>query len=101
MKIVWSPLAIEKMSDISDYIALDNPLAALNWVETVFEEVEKLSQFPDSGRIVPELKNNQYRELVIGSYRVIYKNSAGQIQILTVRSFRQLLSQEHLNSNPD
>lgn len=101
MKIVWSPLAIEKMSDISDYIALDNPLAALSWVETVFEEVEKLSRFPDSGRIVPELKNNQYRELVIGSYRVIYKNSAGQIQILTVRSFRQLLSQEHLNPNPD
>ncbi len=28
MKIVWSPLAIERVSEIADYIALDNPLIA-------------------------------------------------------------------------
>ena len=97
MKIVWSPLALDKLSDIADYIALDKPTASLNWIESVFAEVEKLSTFPESGRIVPELKNIQYRELIIGNYRVIYKQLKAEIQILTVRNFKQLLSSKNLS----
>ena len=39
MKIIWSPLAIERASEISEYIAQDNPTAAANWVETLFDKV--------------------------------------------------------------
>jgi addiction module RelE/StbE family toxin len=97
MKIVRSPLALEKLSDIADYIALDKPTASLNWIENVFSEVEKLSTFPESGKIVPELKNDQYRELIIGNYRVIYKQAESEIQILTARNFKQLLSVKNLS----
>ena len=97
MKIVCSPLALEKLSDIADYIALDKPTASLNWIETVFDEVEKLSSFPESGRKVPELKSDQYRELITGNYRVIYKLLKSEIQILTVRNFKQLLSPKNLS----
>jgi toxin ParE1/3/4 len=97
MKIVWSPLALDKLSDIADYIALDKPTASLNWIETVFAEVEKLYSFPESGRKVPELKNDQYRELIIGNYRVIYKQIKSEIQILTVRNFKQLLTPKNLS----
>ncbi len=97
MKIVWSPLALEKLSEIADYITLDKPTASLNWIETVFEEVEKLATFPESGRVVPELNTDKYRELIIGNYRVIYKQVKSQIHILTVRNFRQLLSLKNLS----
>ncbi len=97
MKIVWSPLALETLSDIADNIALDKPTASLNWIENVFSEVEKLSTFPESGRIAPELENDQYRELIIGNYRVIYKQFEAEIQILTVRNFKQLLSTRNLS----
>jgi len=97
MKIVWSPLALDKISDIADYIALDKPTASLNWIESVFSEVEKLSSFPESGRIVPELSSDQYRELIIGNYRVIYKQFKSEIQILTIRNFKQLLSPKSLS----
>ena len=98
MKIVWSPLALDKISDIADYIALDKPTASLNWIESAFAEVEKLSIFPESGRVVPELDNvQQYRELIIGNYRVIYKQLKAEIQILTVRNFKQLLSPKNLS----
>jgi len=96
MKIIWSPLALQKVSEIADYIALDKQLASLHWIEKVFEEVEKLSVFPQSGRIVPELNNDQYRELVIGNYRLIYKQNEAQIQILTIRNFKQILSPDNL-----
>ncbi|MBT4089973.1 MAG: type II toxin-antitoxin system RelE/ParE family toxin [Calditrichaeota bacterium] len=98
MKIIWSPLAQHKLTDIADYIAQDKPGAALKWVETVLDQVENLSSFPNSGRAVPELDNEQYKELIIGNYRVIYKITEKQIQILTIRNFKQLLSSEDLSS---
>ncbi len=98
MKIVWSPLALQKLSDIADKIALDKPLASLKWAENVFEEVDRLESFPLSGRSVPELNNDQYRELIIGNYRVIYKSMSTEIQILTIRNFKQILSSDTLKS---
>ena len=98
MKIIWSPLAQHKFTDIADYIAQDKPGAALNCVETVLDKVENLSSFSNSGRVVPELENEQYKELIIGNYGVIYKITEKQIQILTIRNFKQLLSLNDLSS---
>jgi len=98
MKIIWSPLAQHKLNEIVDYIAQDKPEAALTWVETVLDKVENLSSLPNSGRVVPELGNEQYKELIIGNYRVIYKIARKQIQILTIRNFKQLLSPKDLSS---
>ena len=36
MKIIWSPLAIARLEEISDYIARDNPSAAIKWLDSVF-----------------------------------------------------------------
>ncbi len=96
MKIVWSPLAQEKLSDIVDYIAQDNPGAALKRDESVFNKAENLAKSPNSGRIVPELDNDQYKELFFGSYRIINKITEEQIQILTLRNFKQILPSDDL-----
>ena len=96
MKIVWAPLAERKLSEIANRIALDKPKAALSWVESVIKKVENLNLFPNSGRKVPELNNEQYKELIIGHYRVIYKISDKYIDILTIRNCKQLLSSDHL-----
>ena len=98
MKIIWSPLAQHKLTDIADYIAQDKPGAALDWVESVLDQVENLASFPKSGRDVPELNNKQYKELIIGNYRVIYKILEKEIHILTIRNFKKLLSEEDLST---
>jgi toxin ParE1/3/4 len=98
MKITWSPLAQNKLTDIADYIAQDKPGAALNWVESVLDQVENLALFPNSGRVVPELDNELYKELIIGNYRVLYRILAKEIHILTIRHFKQLLSEKDLSS---
>ena len=46
---------------------------------------------PELGREVPELLGSRYRELIFGSYRIIYKVEH-EIKILTLRNSRQLLS---------
>ena len=91
MKILWSPLAIDRVSEIAGYIAQDNPVAADRWVDTVFEKVKELKGFPESGRIVPEINNNTIRELIYGNYRIVYRVEINRISILTVRHGKQLL----------
>jgi toxin ParE1/3/4 len=91
MKIIWSPLAIERVSEIIDYIAQDKPSAAKNWIETVFSKVEALEISPEMGRIVPEIGNIQFRELIYGNYRIIYRFYKKQISVLTVRHGKQIL----------
>ena len=73
MKIIWSPISVDRISEIAGYIAQDNPAAARNWIETVFKKVEELKAFPESGRVVPETDNKAIRELIYGNYRVIYR----------------------------
>ena len=92
MKIVWSPLALERVQDIARYIARDKPSAAEKWVRNLFNAVGGLSEQPRSCRMVPELKRPDIRELIYGNYRVIYKLT-DRILILTVRHGRQLLDE--------
>lgn len=46
------------------------------------------------GRVVPELNNEHYREILFGNYRVIYSIKAEYIEILTIRGVRQILASE-------
>ncbi|MFA6414045.1 MAG: type II toxin-antitoxin system RelE/ParE family toxin [Syntrophales bacterium] len=91
MKIVWSPLAVDRASEIADYIAQDKPSSAENWINTVFSKVEELKSSPEIGRIVPEIRNKQFRELIYGNYRIIYRIEKKQISILTIRHGKQIL----------
>jgi toxin ParE1/3/4 len=91
MKLVWSPLAVERASEIVDYIAQDKPLAANKWIHTVFSKVEQLRSNPEIGRIVPEINEHQFRELIYGNYQIIYRIETKQISILTIRHGKQIL----------
>ena len=90
MKIIWSPLAVERMEEISDYIAYDKPLAANKWINNIFNKVELLKNNPKMGRIVPELNIDTIRELIFGNYRLVYRFDMKSIIILTVRNFKHL-----------
>ncbi len=96
MKIVWSPLAIERVSEIAQYIAQDSPRAAVKWVDTVFKKVKRLKKFPKSGRRVPETKRMDIQEILYGNYRIIYRISLNYVSILTVRHGKQILPQEDI-----
>ena len=91
MIITWSPLAIDRASEIADYIALDKPLAAEKWINTIFSKVEDLGLSPEIGRVVPEINNRQFRELIYGNYRIIYRVERDQVSILTIRHGKQIL----------
>jgi toxin ParE1/3/4 len=97
MRIIWSPLAVERISEISDYLAEDNPDAAITWVESIFKIIERFIDYPEMGCVVPELDKPNTREIIHGNYRIIYKILQENIHILTVRYLKQILPTEEVN----
>jgi len=91
MKIIWSPLAIDRASEISEYIAQDKPSTAEKWINTVFLKIKQLKSSPEIGRVVPEIRNDQFRDLIYGNYRIIYHIEKTQISIFTIRHGKQIL----------
>jgi toxin ParE1/3/4 len=96
LKIIWSPLAIQKISEYADIIALDKPMVVEKWTEDIFDSIQRLSVLPYSGKIVAEIGQKDLREVFNGNYRVIYKILSNEIHILTVRHRRQLLNEKDL-----
>ena len=86
MKLVWSPRAVAQATEIARYIAADRPGAAAAWVDALFARAARITDYPQAGRRVPELpKRRDLREVLVGTYRVIYRVEATRVVLLTVR----------------
>jgi addiction module RelE/StbE family toxin len=96
MKIIWSPLAIDRITEIAGYISEDSPRSAEKWIDSIFKKVSRLKKYPESGRIVPELDISKIREIIYGNYRIIYRIKQEFIVVLTVRHGRQILPEEEI-----
>jgi len=94
MKIFWSPLAVERLENIYNYISVDNKSAAQKVAERIFKKVETLAKNPERGRIVPETNREEIREIFEGEYRIIYRIETKKVSILTIRNFKQQLSEK-------
>ncbi|HEU5186611.1 MAG TPA: type II toxin-antitoxin system RelE/ParE family toxin [Gemmatimonadaceae bacterium] len=88
-RVIWLPLAVQRVTHIAHHIARDRPRAASQWVDEVFAAVTPLGQFPESGRVVPEVGRDDIRELFHGEYRIISKVEARRVAVLTVRHGRR------------
>ncbi len=97
MKLIWSPLALDRASEIIDYISLDSPSAAKRWLNTVFDKVEQLISSPEIGRIVPEISDSKFREIIYGNYRIIYHIEPTTNSILTIPHGKQILPIDEIN----
>ena len=90
-QVIWTEPALDDLDKIAEYIALDKPGAAKKLVRAVFTKVERLEQFPRSGRKPPELDKTRYREVVVPPCRIFYRIKDERVFVLYVmRSERQL-----------
>lgn len=82
LKIEWLQAARADLLHIIDYIADENPSAALNLHDDIQQKVARLSEFPDMGRVGRVLST---RELVaFANYIVIYQVVPDAIRVLRV-----------------
>jgi len=90
-EIVWTEPALSDLDAIADYIALDNPAAAKELVQRVFQHVGQLEAHPDLGSRPGELKGRRYRQIVEGPCRVFYRHHQDRVYILHVMRSERLL----------
>jgi plasmid stabilization system protein ParE len=56
-----------------------------------FRATGRLAGHPRSGRVVPELGQDLVREVLLGSYRIIYRLLDDEVQIITIHHGARLL----------
>ncbi len=72
-KVIWTDPALDDLRSIVDYIAADSPVYAERFGTRLVEAPRRLEDFPRIGRVVPEFEDENIRELICGSYRIVYQ----------------------------
>lgn len=84
-RLTWSPSARFDLREIFAYIAEDDPIAAGRFIRSLFDVVERLPSFPESGRLVPEFGDSSIREVIRRPCRVVYRIKADSRMIEIAR----------------
>ena len=101
MKVVWTEQALVRLAEIEDYIWVDNPEAAVANTERLIDRAETLTVHPRLGRVVSDLGGGQFRELVEGNYRIVYRIRANAVEVLTVFEGHHLFPTDNLPAHPE
>jgi toxin ParE1/3/4 len=84
MKVHWTDTAEGHLDAIYAYIAQDSHEYARRMVDRLTRRSQQIGKFPFSGRRVPEYDADEIREVIEGSFRVIYRIKSDQIDLLAV-----------------
>ena len=69
----WSDQAKADLKAIHDYIARDSTHYARKVARELVDKTDALAELPRLGRVVPELGDDNVREIPAYSYRILYE----------------------------
>lgn len=101
-KIRINPMAIADVQEITDYIAKDNPEAAIKTGTAIYSKIENLADFPEMGVLLGAKINikTDYRFLVCDVYIIFYKIEGEFVSVYRilkgVRDYLSILFSEEL-----
>jgi toxin ParE1/3/4 len=97
MKVIWSKESLNRIIEIEEFIAEDNSEKAVEFIDFLISKSLLIEENPGMGRIVPELSDQNIRELLIKGYRLVYHIGKGQIEILTVFEGHRLIRKSEIS----
>ena len=80
----WSLSAADDLESIENYVARDSVAHAIRFVDRLIESAETLADAPRRGRVVPEYRREELRELICRGYRVVYRLQDDVVTVLRV-----------------
>ncbi|MBN2561670.1 MAG: type II toxin-antitoxin system RelE/ParE family toxin [Phycisphaerae bacterium] len=95
-QIRWTAQAADDLEAITEFISADSPYYAQLFAIDVLAAIERLTDFPQSGRKVPEINDPAIRELILGDYRIVYRLRSALVEILTVFHGARILNPSDL-----
>ena len=87
IKLVWTETAVKDFDDIIEYISIDSINNAIEQYEKIKKATIELNEFTKSGRIVPELYEQniiKYRELIVSPWRILYKQDRNIVYVMAI-----------------
>ena len=92
-QVAWTERARDDLREIRDFIARDSLVAADSLVDRLIAGADSLATLPESGRRLPEFPRSGYRELIVSSYRLLYRVERETVWVAGVLHGRRLLRQ--------
>ncbi len=80
--VKWALTALDDLEKAANYIEKDSPRYASILVQESFQAAKSLEQWFERGRIVPEIENQNIRELFVMNYRLVYQITRDSVFIL-------------------
>jgi addiction module RelE/StbE family toxin len=84
IRLVWTRPALEDVQEIRSYIARDSRRYARIVAQRLVAAVERLTEHPLSGRVVPEIGQSTIREVIEPPYRIVYRVRAELLEVVAV-----------------
>lgn len=82
--VIWTVTAYKDLQNIVEYISQDSIYYAMAFYDDVMDTSQTLNEFPQRGRVVPEMDDPEMREIFIHRYRLIYRIQRDRIIIQTI-----------------
>ena len=95
-QVVWARAATVDLEEIVAYVAFDSPSAAGALIEKMEIRARTLEEYPQRGRVVPELARfhiRSYREIIVHPYRLLYRIEKKIVDVIGVFDGRRDLSE--------
>lgn len=93
----WSYTSKADLLQIYNYIAKDSIYYAKKVVNDIVDKSEYIDLFPNIGRNLEEIDEVNVREIIVYSYRMIYRIVDDGINILTIVHCKRQLSDNMLD----
>ena len=65
MHVEWSNFARDDLADVVTYISRDSVFYAQTFGEKMVLATQRLKEFPESGRIIPDAEDKALREIIV------------------------------------
>ena len=83
-RVRWTQSALNDLDNICEYIARDSQFYVAAFVNKIKLASRSLSKMSSRTRTVPETQNTNIRELLIGSFRLMFRLQGNEVQIIAI-----------------
>lgn len=90
-ELIWSDCALRDLQAIDAYIAADNPTAAERWINKILTAAQRAAVLPHSGQPVREKGREHLKQILLRTYRIVYRFDDKRAEVVTVFEGRHLL----------
>lgn len=90
-RVIWTEQALDGLDALLNFIATDAPIAARRFAKRIIDRVDALEEFPKMGTWVEEDETRTYRQLIQGSYRLIYRIDGQTVYLVAIHHAARLL----------